>query len=76
MLRRPTQRLSRLSRYLMQLHGATTDHLLAVATDKARFHTLYRLAALRWLISKSPLSVTRGAPYAQRRRAVRLHYKI
>lgn len=61
-------------RALLRLHGHSLDQLLVIV--KQNYHVIHRLAALRWIVSKAPLSVTMGAPYLQRRRLVRVHYKI
>lgn len=50
--------------------------LLRVVQGKERYSPVVRAAALRCLVGSAPLSVTRGAPYAARRRAVRRHYGV
>lgn len=50
-------------------------HLKRIIAD-AGYSARLRSAALRVLVGKSPLEVTQGRPYAERRRLVRQHYRI
>ncbi|WP_128003402.1 MULTISPECIES: hypothetical protein [Piscinibacter] len=70
-----THRLNRLLVLLTGMRNYKPQQLIAVLQDR-RYPPLLRVAALRWLIHWAPLEVTKGACYAQRRRAVRLHYSV
>jgi hypothetical protein len=50
-------------------------HLVRIAKERG-YHVRVRAAALRVLTSTSPVEITMGRPYAERRRLVRKHYDI
>ena len=50
-------------------------HLKRVITDEG-YSARLRSAALRVLVAKSPIEITQGRPFAERRRLVRQHYKL
>ena len=70
-----THRYTRLSSFVFGLAKTPTEALKAIVQEK-RYPVLMREAALRWLIYWAPLSVTRGAPFAAKRRYVRQHYGV
>ena len=70
-----THRLTRLISLLMGMRDYTTWELVPIVRE-TRYPALLRVAALRWLIQRSPLQVTHGAPYGRRRRHVRQHYQV
>lgn len=51
-------------------------HLVRIAKSANSYSSAVRAAALRNLVCKAPLEVTKGLPYAQRRRLCRVHYGI
>ncbi len=51
-------------------------HLVRIAGAADQYMPRVRAAALRNLVAEAPLEVTKGAPFAQRRKAVRLHYGV
>lgn len=51
-------------------------HLIRIAKASGQYPPALRAAALRSLVSKAPLAITKGLPYAQRRRLCRLHYGV
>lgn len=53
-----------------------TDQLVHVVRSSGQWSARFRAAALRNLISKTPLEVTGGAPFLERRRATRKHYQV
>lgn len=59
-----------------RLSGIPLDQLMAIARDRTRFSLRTRAAALRHVVSLAPITVTRGMPYAARRRLVRNHYRV
>lgn len=70
-----THRIHRLVVFCTGLRGYDADQLVAIVRER-RHTPLLRVAALRALAAQAPLEVTRGAPYAQRRRSVRRHYGV
>jgi hypothetical protein len=70
-----TRRLTRLTTFVLGLKSAPTASLLSVIGEK-RYPVLMREAALRWLVWCAPIAVTKGAPFAARRRSVRQYYGI
>ena len=70
------QRIIEFSRCIRQTYGLPQDKLVAVITARDRFTPRFRAAALRNLVCDAPLGVTRGMPYAARRRAVRRFYQV
>lgn len=50
-------------------------HLVRVAQEEG-YSVLMRAAALRNLTACAPIEVTKGRPYAERRRLVRAHFGI
>jgi hypothetical protein len=70
-----TRRLTRLITFAQGLSRQPPQALQAIVREK-RYPPLLREAALRWLVHAAPLAVTRGAPFAQRRRYVRQFYEV
>lgn len=70
-----TRRLNRLTTFVHGLRSAPTPSLVSLVADK-RYPVLMREAALRWLVWCAPIAVTKGAPFAARRRFVRHYYGI
>jgi hypothetical protein len=70
-----THRLNRLAVLSTGLRKYSTEGLLSVIRER-RYPPLLRIAALRWLIYRAPLDITKGAPYLERRRYVRQHYAV
>lgn len=70
-----TRRLTRLITFVHGLSRQQPEQLQYIVREK-RFPPLLREAALRWLVHSAPLSVTHGAPFAQRRRYVRRFYGV
>ena len=64
------------SRCVGQTYGLSQDMLVSIVTARDRYTPRFRAAALRNLVCDAPLSVTRGMPYAARRRAVRTFYQV
>jgi hypothetical protein len=72
MITRHRQRLCDLG---FGLRGVPSECLRAMVLER-RHPLLLRAAALRWLVHLAPLSVTQGAPFAERRRLARIHYRV
>lgn len=70
-----TRRLTRLTTFVHGLKSAPTPSLVSVVGDK-RYPVLMREAALLWLVWCAPIAITKGAPFAARRRSVRRYYDI
>lgn len=70
-----TRRLTRLITFVHGLSRQQPEELQGIVREK-RYPPLLREAALRWLVHSAPLSVTHGAPFAQRRRYVRRFYGV
>ena len=70
-----TKRLTRLMAFIQGLSHQQPQELREIVGEK-RYPPLLREAALRWLMHSAPLSVTQGAPFAQRRRYVRRYYGV
>ena len=70
-----SHRIHRLVVFCAGLRSFPTDRLVAIVREQ-RHTPLLRCAALRALVAQAPPQVTRGAPYAQRRRSVRRHYGV
>ena len=70
-----TKRLTRLITLIQGLSRQHPQALQEIVREK-RYPPLLREAALRWLVHSAPLSVTQGAPFAQRRRCVRRFYGV
>ncbi|MCY1165250.1 hypothetical protein D9M73_51530 [compost metagenome] len=51
-------------------------HLIRIARSSANYSPTMRAAALRQLIAQSPIDVTKGRPFAERRHLARAHYGI
>jgi hypothetical protein len=68
-----TRRLTRLITLVYGLPCQPTQELTGIVRDK-RYPPLLRKAALRCLVHSSPLSVTKGASFAERRRCARRFY--
>lgn len=51
-------------------------HLVRISRSSEDYKPSVRAAALRQLISRAPLEVTQGRPFAESRRLVRAHYGI
>jgi len=62
--------------FVMKLSGVPLHVLLNILQQPTSFTTLYRSASLRILISRAPLDVTQGRPYAERRRLVRGAFSV
>lgn len=71
-----SHRLMTFSRAIMLVYGRGIDELVQIVRNRGRYQIIYRLAALRCLVARAPLEVTHGAPYLQRRMAVRRHYRV
>lgn len=50
-------------------------HVLRVIREPS-YPPRVRAAALRILVDRAPIDVTKGRPFAERRRLVRKHYKV
>jgi len=70
-----TKRLTRLITFIQGLSRQQPQALQEIVREK-RYPPLLREAALRWLVHSAPLTVTQGAPFAQRRRHVRRFYGV
>jgi hypothetical protein len=70
------RRLASFSRLVHATYRLPGSVLLSIVMARGQYPATYRAAALRHLIARAPVSVTRGLPFAQRRRLVRLHYGI
>ena len=70
-----TKRLTRLMAFIQGLSNQQPPELREIVGEK-RYPPLMREAALRWLVHSAPLSVTQGAPFAERRRYVRRYYGV
>ncbi len=62
--------------HLRALYPLPEHHLLRVVLSADIYSSKIRAAALRHLVARAPLEVTRGHPFAARRRYVRAFYKI
>jgi len=51
-------------------------HLVRIARAADLYSPKMRSAALRNLVARAPLEITKGATFIQRRKAVRLHYGV
>jgi hypothetical protein len=70
-----TRRPTRLITLVYGLSRQPTQELTGIVRDK-RYPLLFREAALRCLVHSAPISVTMGAPFAERRRHVRRFYGV
>lgn len=70
-----TRRMFRIGEYIQGLRYAPREQLKAIVVNR-RYPVLLREAALRWLVYLAPIEVTKGAPFATRRRLVRRHYGV
>ena len=70
-----TRRLTRLITLVHGLYRQPPQELTEIVRDK-RYPLLFREAALRCLVHSAPISVTKGAPFAERRRYVRRFYGV
>lgn len=70
-----TRRLTRLNTFLQGLLKSPSAVLEAIVREK-RYPLLMREAALRCLVWRAPLAVTKGAPFPARRRHVRQHHGV
>jgi hypothetical protein len=70
------RRLARFSRLVHGTYRLPESVLLSIVMARGRYPATFRAAALRNLVAQAPVSVTRGLPFAQRRRLVRRHYGI
>ncbi|CAN7719880.1 hypothetical protein [Paraburkholderia hospita] len=70
------QRIVEFSRCIRQTYGLSQEVLVSVIKAQDRYTPRFRAAALRNLVCDAPVSVTGGAPYAARRRAVRRFYQV
>lgn len=62
--------------HLRALDVLPDHHLLRVVRSADIYSPRVRTAALRHLVARAPLEITRGQPFATRRRYVRAFYKI
>lgn len=65
--------------FAMLLHatnGLPQERLLGIVKARKGYSPHYRATDLRHLVSNAPLAVTRGRPFAERRRRVRRHYGV
>lgn len=76
MLKAISRRSRTFGRAITLVYGRRQTELVAIIRNRSRYQVIYRLAALRCLVATAPLNVTQGAPYIQRRRAVRQHYQV
>lgn len=70
-----SQRRHRFVVYLSQIRYFQTYILMEIIRDTSRTK-LFRLAALRTLVCASPIEITQGRPYIERKKLVRTHYQI
>ncbi|WOB11243.1 hypothetical protein [Piscinibacter gummiphilus] len=70
-----TRRMFRIGEYIQGLRATPSEQLKAIVQEK-RYPVLLREAALRWLVHLAPVEVTKGAPFAVRRRLVRQHHRV
>lgn len=70
-----TKRMFRIGEYIQGLRTTPCEQLKAIVLEK-RYPVLLREAALRWLVHLAPIEVTKGAPFAVRRRLVRQHHGV
>jgi hypothetical protein len=70
-----TRRYTRLGTYINGLKSWPTPSLVSLVADR-RYPVLMREAALRWLVWCAPIVLTKGAPFAAKRRYVRQYYGI
>ena len=71
-----SHRRRRFVQCLVDADRLSTEQLIVVVRDKFGVSALGRCAALRTLIARAPLEVTRGQPYLTRRQYVREHYQV
>lgn len=62
--------------HLRALSALPTHHLLRIVRARKAYTPRVRAAALRHLVAGAPLEVTRGHPFAARRRYVRAFYEV
>lgn len=72
----PSNRHCQFMRYVRQLYGCRTEQLMFVLARPDRYSPVFRSAALRNLVARTPVNVTQGRPYLERRRLVRCHYGV
>ena len=70
------QRRRRFMQLLVEADRLSTEQLIAAMRARFSVSALARCAALRTLIDRAPLEVTRGQPVLIRRRYVREHYQV
>jgi hypothetical protein len=70
----PKERRCTITRHIAATRTLSTQALIDIVRGRTTYTVWLRLAALRNLIADAPLSVTKGACYAWRRRAVRSVY--
>lgn len=61
---------------IRQTYAHPACALIDIVRNKERYSVLLRSAALRSLVCSSPVELTLGRCYAERRRIVRAHYGI
>lgn len=71
----PTARDRAIITKTFDLRHHASDQLVEILREK-RNPWAWRVAALRWLVYRAPLSVTQGHVYVKRRRLVRIHYGV
>lgn len=69
-------RIGKFARLVNATHGLPESVLVTIVKASDLHSPSYRAAALRHLVACSPISVTLGLPFAQRRRLVRRHYGV
>lgn len=71
-----SQRRQRFQRLVFDAWKLDTAQLVSLVRNQAGLTPLARVAALRALIGRASLAVTRGAPYVTRRGYVRQHFGV
>ncbi len=70
------EKRQRFFRYVRASYELPDCELIRIAKSDRLYSAAFRAAALMNLVGNAPLAVTKGRPYAERRRLCRVHYGI
>lgn len=71
-----SERRQRFFAHIRSTYPLQAHHLIRIIRDRTQYSPLLRVAALRNLISSTPVEITQGKSYTTRRRLVRDHFGV